>query len=213
MLAGQVLTGCGGESPTETKTPSAGGNTAPDNMSFYATGELGGDVSINKDKTEAKVRVNGNDVCYTAGDVDYYIDQTNNAISVVIGGEGISRVVREPKDIVPTGILLAENLYGTQADLYKVLSSCPKGGEVLFENGAPVSPYTEIPESKPATVTTTTTAPTTTTTLPKPACGADTVAPGTCNKPGDIIIDMTGDGVDDCFRGSTGTTHQFCPKI
>ena len=146
MLAGQVLTGCGGGSPT---SPENGGNTASNLTSFYTAGDLGGDVSINRYGTEAKVRVNGNDVCYTANGVNYYIDQTNGAISVVIGGSGLEKVVRVPQAIVPTGEMLAENLYGTQADLYRVLG-CPQG-EVLYANGRVMNPpYTEIPELQPA---------------------------------------------------------------
>ena len=138
-----AIIGCGGGSPT---SPDKGGNTPAKNLSnYYETGDLGGDVDVNKDGTEAKVKANGNDVCYKAGGGTYYLDKTGG-ISVVIGAtEAIREIVRVAGANVPQGTLLAENLYETNADLYKV-DACPKG-EVLYKDGAPVSPYTEIPET------------------------------------------------------------------
>ena len=217
MLLGAALgvASCGGESPTSPEgqeTPlgakqlinlilgegssNFGVGKTPNSVSF--DGIVGGPHTYMK--TQIDTEGQG---CY-----EYNIDTNKPSNSITIG------TLSKPLHVW----LIKENITGPKsgtinpdfpaANLEYMGSDCPGGGKLIISFGEVVVPGIR-PVEQQTTTTRATTTTTTTTTLP--ACGPNTVAPGTCNKLGDGIGDLDGDGKDECYRN--GTILEFCPAV
>ena len=238
MLAGQVLMGCGGESPTETKTPTLPGKTPITSYNTVPNGTFPNywtnrDSNNNKGVKACHEGIPGNPDTDDRVVIDAEAGEFVSTSLFVIN-QGVWTIIAQGGDVLHNiGTLKTTELIKVRTiareEIQKLginpddLAKAPAviagdmGGEIFFANRQNF--VNELPNSvcqgvkQPATVTTTTTAPTTTTTLPTPACGAGSIPEASCNLGRDFVANADTDAEMECVRPSTGEVIQICPKV
>ena len=212
MLAGQVLMGCGGGSPTETKgSARESGNffTADGDSQWQATDCGGNELAVNVRPpfTTVNYTVECDGIKYSYDAISGPLDARNDQLHIGIS-EGCKVVRAGVQDALQTPPSFDANSCFVKEGVYNLLH-CVRGASentsdvnVLLDGS--IAPYGKLPDSvcekpQPATVTTTTTAPTTTTTLPA-ACITTTKCLSDLG--GGVVTDASGKFCDTDFDGN-----------
>ena len=218
MLAGQVLMGCGGGSPTETKgSARESGNffTADGNSQWQATDCGGNELAVNVRPpfTTVNYTVECDGIKYSYDAISGPLDARNDQLHIGIS-EGCKVVRAGVQDALQTPPSFDANSCFVKEGVYNLLH-CVRGASentsdvnVLLDGS--IAPYGKLPDSvcekpQPATVTTTTTAPTTTTTLPA-ACITTTKCLSDLG--GGVVTDASGKFCDTDFDGNRSAGEQ-----